>query len=143
MTRKIKTIIKLVLPAAKATPIPPIGPILGQHGINISSFCKEYNNLTKNEIGSIIPVEISIYTDRSYTFILKTPPVSTLLIKEANVKKGSSDPKSIIIGSITKTQIEKIANIKLPDLNTNKIKNAIKIIEGTAKNMGIKVLDTE
>jgi len=130
-------------PAAKATPIPPIGPILGQHGINISSFCKEYNNLTKNEIGSIIPVEISIYTDRSYTFILKTPPVSTLLIKEANVKKGSSDPKSIIVGSITKIQIEKIANIKLPDLNTNKIKNAIKIIEGTAKNMGIKVLDTE
>jgi large subunit ribosomal protein L11 len=141
MINKIKTVIKLSLLAAKATPAPPVGPILGQHGINIASFCKEYNNRTKNDIGSTIPVEISIYTDRSYTFILKTPPVSKLLIKEANIVKGSNNPKALIVGSITKTQLEKIANIKLPDLNTLEIKEAIKVIEGTAKNMGIKILD--
>jgi len=141
MIKKIKTVIKLALPAAKATPAPPVGPVLGQHGINIASFCKEYNNRTKDNIGLIIPVEISVFTDRSYTFILKTPPVSTLLIKEANILKGSSNPKSLIVGSITKMQVEKIASIKLPDLNTIKIKEAIKIVEGTAKNMGIRILD--
>ena len=103
--------------------------------------CKEYNNRTKDNIGLIIPVEISVFTDRSYTFILKTPPVSTLLIKEANILKGSSNPKSLIVGSITKIQLEKIASIKLPDLNTMKIKEAIKIVEGTAINMGIRILD--
>ena len=141
MIKKIKTVIKLALPAAKATPAPPVGPVLGQHGINIASFCKEYNNRTKDNIGLIIPVEISVFTDRSYTFILKTPPVSTLLIKEANILKGSSNPKSLIVGSITKIQLEKIASIKLPDLNTMKIKEAIKIVEGTAINMGIRILD--
>ena len=141
MIKKIKTVIKLALPAAKATPTPPVGPVLGQYGINIASFCKEYNNRTKDNIGLIIPVEISVFTDRSYTFILKTPPVSTLLIKEANILKGSSNPKSLIVGSITKIQLEKIASIKLPDLNTMKIKEAIKIVEGTAKNMGIRILD--
>lgn len=141
MNKKIKTIIKLALPAAKATPAPPVGPVLGQHGINIASFCKEYNNKTKSNIGLIIPVEISIFTDRSYSFVLKTPPVSTLLLKESNILKGSSNPKSLIVGSITKTQAEKIATIKLPDLNTREIKEAIKIVEGTAKNMGIKIVN--
>jgi large subunit ribosomal protein L11 len=141
MIKKIKTIIKLTLSAAKATPAPPVGPILGQYGINIISFCKEYNNKTKDKIGSIIPVEITVYNDKSYTFILKTPPVSKLLLKETNINKGSSNPKFEIVGTITKKQIEKIANIKLPDLNTNNIDSAIKIIEGTTKNMGIKILD--
>ena len=126
--------------AAKATPAPPVGPILGQHGVNIASFCKEYNSRTKESIGSIVPAEISIYTDRSYTFILKTPPVSTLLMKEASVSKGSSTSSSTTIGYVTKTQINKIANIKLPDLNTTKLEKAVKIIQGTAKNMGIEIL---
>jgi len=141
MIKKIKTIVKLTLPAAKATPAPPVGPVLGQYGINIISFCKEYNNKTKNQIGSIIPVEISVYTDRTYSFILKTPPVSILLLKEANIQKGSKNPKFLTVGYISKIQLEKVANIKLPDLNTTKIKDAIKIIEGTARNMGIKILE--
>jgi len=141
MIKKIKAVVKLALPAGKATPAPPVGPALGQHGINIGSFCKEYNNRTKDKLGLIIPVEISIYVDRSYTFNLKTPPVSTLLVKEANIQKGSSKPNEIIVGSITKDQLKKIADIKLPDLNTINIEDAMKIVEGTARNMGINILD--
>jgi len=141
MNKKIKAVIKLALPAGKATPAPPVGPALGQHGINIGSFCKEYNSRTKNKLGLIIPVEISIYIDRSYTFNLKTPPVSTLLVKEANIQKGSSKPNETIVGSITKDQLKKIANIKLPDLNTINIEDAMKIVKGTARNMGINILD--
>lgn len=141
MARKITALIKLALPAGKATPAPPVGPALGQHGVNIAAFCKEYNAKTNEKVGLIIPVEISVYEDRSYTFILKTPPASTLLAEAAKIKKGSSSPNKINVGSVTKSQLEEIANIKLPDLNTTKISSAIKIVEGTAKNMGISIID--
>ena len=141
MPKKITALIKLALPAGKATPAPPVGPALGQHGVNIAAFCKEYNARTLDKIGLIIPVEISVYEDRSYTFILKTPPASVLLANAAKIKKGSSTPNKISVGSITKFQLEEIANIKLPDLNTTKISSAMKIVEGTAKNMGISISD--
>jgi len=141
MPKKITALIKLALPAGKATPAPPVGPALGQHGVNIAGFCKEYNAQTGDKAGLIIPVEISVYEDRSYTFILKTPPASVLLAEAAKIKKGSSTPNRMNIGSITKAQLEEIANIKLPDLNTNKINSAMKIVEGTARNMGISIVD--
>ena len=141
MPKKITALIKLALPAGKATPAPPVGPALGQHGVNIAAFCKEYNARTSDKIGLIIPVEISVYEDRSYTFILKTPPASVLLANAAKIKKGSSTPNRISVGSITKVQLEEIANIKLPDLNTTKVSSAMKIVEGTAKNMGISIVD--
>jgi len=141
MAKKITALIKLALPAGKATPAPPVGPALRQHGVNIAAFCKEYNAKTGEKSGLIIPVEISVYEDRSYTFILKTPPASVLLANAAKIKKGSSSPNRVSVGSITQDELEEIANIKLPDLNTNKIISAKKIIEGTARNMGIKILD--
>lgn len=141
MAKKITALIKLALPAGKATPAPPVGPALGQHGVNIAAFCKEYNAKTGDKGDLIIPVEISVFEDRSYIFILKTPPASVLLAKAAQIKKGSSTPNKINVGSITKSQLEEIANIKLPDLNTNKISSAVRIIEGTAKNMGISIKD--
>ncbi len=143
MAKKITALIKLALPAGKATPAPPVGPALGQHGVNIAAFCKEYNARTNDKAGLVIPVEISVYEDRSYTFILKTPPASVLLVNAAKIKnkKGSSAPNKIIVGSITKAQLEEIANIKLPDLNTTKVESAIKIVEGTARNMGISIVD--
>ena len=143
MAKKITALIKLALPAGKATPAPPVGPALGQHGVNIAAFCKEYNAKTNEKIGLIIPVEISVYEDRSYTFLLKTPPASVLLANAAKVPlgKGSSEPNRIIVGSVTKAQLEEIAHIKLPDLNTTKIASAIKIVEGTARNMGISISD--
>ena len=141
MAKKITALIKLALPAGKATPAPPVGPALGQHGVNIAAFCKEYNARTTDKIGLVIPVEISVYEDRSYTFILKTPPASVLLAKAAKIKKGSSTPNRVNVGSITKAQLEEIANIKLPDLNTSKIESARRIVEGTARNMGISILD--
>ena len=139
MAKKITGLIKLALPAGKATPAPPVGPALGQHGVNIAAFCKEYNAKTTEKIGLIIPVEISVYEDRSYTFVLKTPPASVLLANAAKIKKGSSTPNKINVGSITPAQLEEIAAIKLPDLNTNQLKSAVKIIEGTARNMGISI----
>jgi large subunit ribosomal protein L11 len=141
MAKKITALIKLALPAGKATPAPPVGPALGQHGVNIAAFCKEYNAQTGEKAGLIIPVEISVYEDRNYTFILKTPPASVLLAKAAKIKKGSSTPNTVSVGSITKAQLEEIANVKLPDLNTTKIDSAMKIVEGTARNMGISVVD--
>lgn len=141
MPKKITALIKLALPAGKATPAPPVGPALGQHGVNIAAFCKEYNAKTNDKTGLIIPVEISVYEDRSYTFILKTPPASVLLANAAKIKKGSSTPNRISVGFISKTQLEEIANIKLPDLNTTKINSAVKIVEGTARNMGISIVD--
>ena len=143
MAKKITGLIKLALPAGKATPAPPVGPALGQHGVNIAAFCKEYNakTLDETETGLIIPVEISVYEDRSYTFILKTPPASVLLANAAEIKKGSSTPNKVTVGSITKKQLEEIAKTKLPDLNTTKINSAIKIVEGTARNMGISIMD--
>nr|YP_010594976.1 ribosomal protein L11 [Stephanopyxis turris]WAJ57711.1 ribosomal protein L11 [Stephanopyxis turris] len=141
MPKKVTALIKLALPAGKATPAPPVGPALGQHGVNIAAFCKEYNAKTGDKAGLIIPVEISVYEDRSYTFILKTPPASVLLANAAQIKKGSSTPTKVNVGSITKVQLEEIANIKLPDLNTTKISSAMRIVEGTARNMGISITD--
>jgi large subunit ribosomal protein L11 len=140
MPKKLVAIIKLALSAGKATPAPPVGPALGQHGVNIAGFCKEYNARTADQVGTIIPVEISVFEDRSYTFILKTPPASVLILKASKIAKGSSQPNKSKIGSITNEQLIEIAKIKLPDLNTTKIESAIKIIEGTAKNMGISIL---
>ena len=141
MAKKVTGLIKLALPAGKATPAPPVGPALGQHGVNIAAFCKEYNAKTTDKTGLIIPVEISVYEDRSYTFILKTPPASVLLANAAKIKKGSSTPNRITVGSVTKAELEEIAQTKLPDLNTTKISSAIKIVEGTARNMGISIAD--
>ena len=141
MAKTFIALIKLSLLAGKATPAPPVGPALGQHGLNIANFCKEYNAKTSNQIGSTIPVEISVYDDRSYTFILKTPPTSVLLMKMAEIKKGSSTPNKLNVGSITKNQLLEIANIKLLDLNTKNLISAYKNIEGTAKNMGIVIKD--
>jgi large subunit ribosomal protein L11 len=141
MAKKITAVIKLALPATKATPAPPVGPALGQHGVNIAAFCKEYNARTVDKAGLIIPVEISVFEDRSYTFILKTPPASVLLANAAKIKKGSPTPNKKNVGSITRDQLEEIANVKLPDLNTTKVNSAIKIIEGTARNMGISIIN--
>jgi large subunit ribosomal protein L11 len=141
MAKTFIALIKLSLLAGKATPAPPVGPALGQHGLNIANFCKEYNAKTLNQIGSTIPVEISVYDDRSYTFILKTPPTSVLLMKMAEIKKGSSTPNKLSVGSVTKNQLLEIANIKLLDLNTKDVTSAYKNIEGTAKNMGIVIKD--
>ena len=141
MAKKITALLKLALPAGKATPAPPVGPALGQHGVNIAAFCKEYNAKTGDKGNLIVPVEISVYEDRSYTFILKTPPASVLLANAAKIKKGSSTPNRVNVGSVTKAQLEEIANIKLPDLNTSKIESAMKVVEGTARNMGISIVD--
>jgi large subunit ribosomal protein L11 len=141
MGKKITAIIKLALPAGKATPAPPVGPALGQHGVNIAAFCKEYNARTSDKVGLIIPVEISVFEGRSYTFVLKTPPASVLLANAAKIKKGSSTPNKVSVGSVTKAQLEEIATIKLPDLNTTKLSSAMKIVEGTARNMGISIVD--
>ena len=140
MIKKIKTIIKLDLSAGKATATPPVGPVLGQHGINIIKFCKEYNLETANQIGLIVPVKITIYDDKSYTFILKSPPTSSLLLKYANIKKGASKPNKECCGTITKAQLLEIVKIKLKDLNTSNLENALLILSGTAKNMGIKII---
>nr|YP_011007519.1 50S ribosomal protein L11 [Syringoderma abyssicola]WAM64948.1 50S ribosomal protein L11 [Syringoderma abyssicola] len=141
MVKKVTSIIKLALAAGKAVPAPPVGPALSQHGVNIAAFCKEYNVRTADQNGLIIPVEISVYEDRSYTFILKTPPASVLIVKAINIKKGSSEPNKQIVGSITKDELKKIAKTKLPDLNTKSLESAFKIIAGTAKNMGITIID--
>lgn len=139
MAKKLVAIIKLALPAGKATPAPPVGPALGQHGANIAAFCKEYNAKTADKGDLIIPVEISVYEDRSYSFILKTPPASILLIKAANIKKGAAEPNKSEVGSITQIQLEEIAKTKLPDLNTKNLEMAMRIVKGTAKNMGITI----
>ena len=141
MPKKLTAIVKLALHAGKATPAPPVGPALGQHGVNIAGFCKEYNARTSDpeQNGLIIPVEISVFEDRSYSFILKTPPASVLLARAANISKGASEPNRKKVGSITQSQLEEIAKIKLPDLNTTKIDSAMLIVEGTAKNMGISI----
>jgi len=141
MAKKITALIKLALPAGKATPAPPVGPALGQHGVNIAAFCKEYNAKTNDKIGLIIPVEISVYEDRSYVFILKTPPASVLLANSAKIKKGSAIPNRVNVGSINKAQLKEIAMIKLPDLNTTKLSSALRIVTGTARNMGISIID--
>lgn len=139
MAKKVVALIKLALPAGKANPAPPVGPALGQHGVNIMAFCKEYNAKTSDKPGMIIPVEISVFEDRSFTFILKTPPASVLIRKAAGVEKGSSEPNKNKVASITREQLREIAQTKLPDLNANDIDAAMNIIEGTARNMGVTV----
>ena len=139
MAKKIIAFVKLALAAGKATPAPPVGPALGQHGVNIAGFCKEYNAKTADQAGLIIPVKITVYEDRSYSFILKSPPASVLLAKFANVKKGASEPNKQTVGKVTLDQVKEIANIKMNDLNTDDLDQAILIIKGTAKSMGITV----
>lgn len=139
MAKKVTAIVKLALNAGKATPAPPLGPALGQHGVNIIMFCKDYNAKTSDKQGLVIPVEITIYEDRSFTFILKTPPTSVLLKKAVKIDKGSGEPNKKVAGTITQTQIQEIAEIKLTDLNTKNINAAVKIVAGTAKNMGINI----
>lgn len=141
MAKKVKALIKLQVPAGKANPAPPVGPALGQHGVNIMDFVKQYNERTADQIGMIVPVEITVYEDRSFTFVTKTPPAKTLLLKEAGLPKGSGEPNTRKVGNITKDQIRKVAEIKMPDLNANDIDNAMRIIEGTARSMGLVVKD--
>ncbi len=141
MAKKVVAVVKLQLPAGKATPAPPVGPALGQHGVNIMAFCKEYNAQTAHMVGDIVPVEVTIYSDRSFTFVLKTPPVSTLLKKAAGIEKGSSEPNRKKVGKVTRQQIREIAQLKLKDLNTNDIEAAMRIVEGTARSMGIEIVD--
>lgn len=139
MAKKVVAMIKLAIPAGKANPAPPIGPALGQHGVNIMMFCKEYNARTADQTGTIVPVEISVYEDRSFTFVLKTPPASVLIQKAAGIERGSGEPNKKTVGSITRAQLKEIAQTKLPDLNANDVEAAMRIIEGTARNMGVKV----
>lgn len=141
MAKKLKTIVRLQIHAGKANPAPPIGPALAGHGINLMAFCKEYNARTSNRMGEIIPAEISIYTDGSFTFILKTPPAAVLLKKAAGVEKGSSLAPRDIVGEVTRAQVREIAEIKMKDLNALDIEGAMRQIEGTARNMGIRVVD--
>jgi large subunit ribosomal protein L11 len=139
MPRKVVALIKLALPAGKANPAPPVGPALGQHGVNIMAFCKEYNAKTADKVGLVIPVEISVFEDRSFTFILKTPPASVLIKKAAGIEKGASEPNKKKVATITQNQLKEIAQTKMPDLNANDIEAAMKIVAGTAKNMGVTI----
>ncbi|HOP57720.1 MAG TPA: 50S ribosomal protein L11 [Bacillota bacterium] len=141
MAKEIKTIVKLQIPGGKATPAPPIGPALGQAGINIQQFCVQFNDRTKEQVGSIIPVVITVFEDRSFTFITKTPPASDLLKKACKIQKGSGNSKQDKVATITRAQLREIAAVKMPDLNANDIEAAARIIEGSAKNMGIVVVD--
>jgi large subunit ribosomal protein L11 len=141
MAKKVVAIVKLALNAGKANPAPPVGPALGQHGVNIMAFCKEYNAKTQDQAGMVIPVEISIYEDRSFTFVLKTPPASVLIKKAAKIETGSSEPNKKKVGQITKAQLQEIAKTKMPDLNANDIEAAMNIVAGTARNMGVTIVD--
>ena len=141
MAKKVVALIKLAIPAGKANPAPPIGPALGQHGVNIMAFCKEYNARTADQVGLVVPVEISVFEDRSFTFILKTPPASVLIKKAIGIEKGSGQPNKEKVGSISRGQLKEIAETKMPDLNANDIEAAMRIVEGTARNMGVTVAD--
>lgn len=139
MAKKIKTIVKLQIQAGKANPAPPVGPALGQHGLNIQEFCVKFNEATKNNMGDIIPAEITVFEDRTFSFILKTPPASDLLRKAAGVEKGAGNPLKDKVGKISKAKLREIAEKKMPDLNANDVEGAEKIIAGTARSMGIKI----
>ena len=139
MAKKVVAIIKLAIQAGKANPAPPIGPALGQHGVNIMMFCKEYNARTADQAGMVVPVEISVFEDRSFTFVLKTPPASVLIQKAAKIERGSGEPNKKKVGSITRDQLREIAQTKMPDLNANDIEAAMRIVEGTARNMGVTI----
>jgi large subunit ribosomal protein L11 len=139
--KKLAAIIKLQISAGAATPAPPVGPALGQHGVNIMDFCKQYNAETESQRGSIVPVEISVYEDRSFTFVTKTPPAARLILKAAGLDKGSATPHTTKVGSITRAQVREIAQTKQPDLNANDLDAAEKIVAGTARSMGVTVTD--
>lgn len=141
MAKKIQSYIKLQIPAGKANPSPPVGPALGQHGVNIMDFCKAFNAKTQAEGDTIIPVVITVYADRSFSFITKTPPASVLLLKAAGIQKGSGNPKRERVAEITKDKIKEIAEIKMPDLNAYDVDHAMRIVKGTARSCGITVLD--
>lgn len=137
--KKVSTVIKLQIQAGKANPAPPVGPALGQHGLNIQDFCTQFNDKTKDQMGDVVPVEISVYEDRTFSFVMKTPPAAELLKKAAGVKKGASNPLADKVGKVTKAQIREIAETKMPDLNASSVEEADKIVEGTARSMGISV----
>ncbi len=139
MAKKVSAYIKLQVPAGKATPAPPIGPALGQHGVNIPGFCKEFNDRTAKENGMIIPVVITVYTDRTFSFITKTPPAPVLIKKELNLQKASGRPNKDKVGQLTKEQVKRIAEIKMPDLNAGSIEAAMSMVAGTARSMGVTV----
>lgn len=140
MAKNIKTVIKLQIPAGKANPAPPVGPALGQHGLNIQDFCAKFNDATKDRVGDVVPAEITVYEDRTFTFVLKTSPASDLLKKAAKIDKGAANPLKDKAGTVTKAQIREIAEKKMADLNANDVEQAMKIIEGSARSMGIKVV---
>ena len=139
MAKKVRAIVKLQIEAGKATPAPPVGPALGQHGINIMAFVKEYNEKTANQPGSIVPAEITVYEDRSFTFILKTPPAYDLIRKAIGIEKGAKTPTKEVVGTLPRAELRKIAQLKMKDLNANDVEAAERIIEGTARSMGVKV----
>jgi len=139
MAKKVIGFIKLQIPAGKANPAPPVGPALGQHGVNIMEFCKAFNAKTQEQMGKLIPVEITVFADRSFTFITKTPPAPSLLLKAVGIPKGSGEPNREKIGTVTKAQLKEIAEIKMPDLNASDVESAMRMIAGTARSMGIVV----
>jgi len=141
MAKKVTGFVKLQIPAGKANPAPPVGTALGPQGINIMAFCKEFNARTSNQAGMILPVEVTIFSDKSFTFILKTPPAAILLKKEAGIEKGSGQPNRNKVGKVTKAQIRKIAEIKMPDLNCDTIDSAMAMVAGAARSMGLEVID--
>ncbi len=141
MAQKVVGLIKLQIAAGKATPAPPVGPALGQHGVNIMAFTKEFNERTKNDIGLIIPVVITVYADRSFTFITKTPPAAVLIKKEAKIESGSAKPNKTKVAKLTKEQVRKIAELKMPDLNAANVESAMSMVAGTARSMGVLVED--
>ena len=139
MAKKVVGFIKLQIPAGKANPAPPVGPALGQHGVNIMEFCKAFNGKTQENMGKIIPVEITVFADRSFTFITKTPPAASLLLEALGIQKGSGEPNREKIGTVTNAQLKQIAEIKMPDLNASDVESAVRMIAGTARSMGIVV----
>ena len=141
MAKKVQAVVKLQIPAGKATPAPPVGPALGQHGVNIMSFVKEYNDRTAAQAGLVIPVEITIYEDRSFTFICKTPPAAVLLKKAAGIETASGEPNVKKVGKVTRAQVREIAEVKMPDLNAYSVEAAERMIEGTARSMGIEIVE--
>lgn len=141
MAKKVVAVVKLEIPAGKANPAPPIGPALAQHGINLMQFCKEYNARTANRIGDIIPAEITVFSDQSFKFILKTPPTASLIRKAAGIEKGSGEPNTNKVGQLTRDQVREIAEVKMPDLNAYDIEQAMRQVEGTARSMGVIITD--
>jgi large subunit ribosomal protein L11 len=141
MAKKVVAMVKLQLQAGQATPSPPVGPALGQHGVNIMEFCKAFNEKTKTQEGTVIPAHITIFSDRTFTFVTKTPPATFLIKKAAKLAKGANNPKKEVAGSITKSQVKEIAQLKMPDLNAKDMEGAVKIIEGSARSMGLEVVE--